>query len=338
MDRRGLTNPFASDNYRFMMSFINQTEMLVRDGKMIDRQTAVRLASQDGQENLWDAADRIRRHFHGSRFALCSIINARSGRCSEDCRFCAQSARHQSQIEEYDIIDQARAREIAVDNDQHDVHRISLVTSGRSTSDATLDRLQNLYAAISGETMMKLCGSMGLLTREKAERIRTMGVVRYHCNLEASRNFFPTVCTTHTWEEKVETLKLAREAGMSICSGGIIGMGETMEDRIDLAMELLELGVKSIPLNILTPIPGTPLGDLEPLPIEEIMTTIALFRFINPLAVIRIAGGRQQLGRDQYRCFMAGANGAMVGNYLTTAGGSIEEDLRNFKIMGFSFA
>ena len=338
MGHPGLTNLFVSVNFCIMTNLINQTESFILNDNLIDRQTAVLLAKQPGQENLWDAADRIRQHFHGSRFALCSIINAKSGSCSEDCRFCAQSAHYHGDVEKYDIVNMDRALEIAVDNDQHNVHRISLVTSGRSVSDSTLDQLEQIYDNISQSTMMKLCGSMGLLTKEKAARLKEIGVVRYHCNLEASHNFFPTVCTTHTWEEKVETLKLAREAGMSVCSGGIIGMGETMEDRIDLALELRELEVNSIPINILTPIPGTPLSELEPLSIEEILTTIAIFRFIYPQAVIRIAGGRQQMGEDQYRCFMAGANGAMVGNYLTTTGGSIEEDLRNFTVMGFSFA
>lgn len=321
-----------------MTTFIKQTETLIVGGDMIDHVTAVRLAAQIDKEELWNSADRLRQHFHGSRFALCSIINAKSGRCSENCRFCAQSGHHQTKIDEYDIIDTDKALEIARDNDHHEVHRISLVTSGRSTGDETLDKLEHIYGSIREATMMKLCGSLGLLTSEKVQRLKDMGVVRYHCNLEASRNFFPTICTTHTWEEKVETIRLAREAGMSICSGGIIGMGETMEDRIDLALELRELEVNSIPINIMTPIPGTPLGDVDPLSVEEVLTTIALFRFICPHAVIRIAGGRQQLGKDQYRCFMAGANGAMVGNYLTTTGSSIEEDLRNFTVMGFSFA
>lgn len=338
MALHGLTNPIVSDSFFIMTTFLKQTESQVLDGNLIDRVTAVRLADQMEQKELWDSADRIRQHFHGARFALCSIINAKSGRCTEDCRFCAQSARHQASIDEYEVIDEDRAIEIAVDNDNHDVHRISLVTSGRSVTDSTLDQLEQIYARISDSTTMKLCGSMGLLTREKAQRLVETGVVRYHCNLEANRNFFSTVCTTHTWEEKVETLKLAREAGMSICSGGIIGMGETMHDRIDLALELRELEVDSIPINILTPIPGTPLGELDPLPIEEVLTTIAIFRFINPEAVIRIAGGRQQLDKDQYRCFMAGANGAMVGNYLTTTGSSIEEDLKNFTALGFTFA
>lgn len=310
----------------------------IREGHAIDRATALGIAEAQDQKAVWDGADRIRQHFNGSRFALCSIINARSGRCSEDCRFCAQSSRHQCEIDEYETIDPDEAFALAAECDRFGVHRISLVTSGRSASEGLLDQLQKLYRSIEQATSLKLCGSMGLLTREKAEKLRGMGVRRYHCNLEASRNFFPTVCTTHTWEEKVETLNIARQAGLSLCSGGIIGMGETMADRIDLAFELRELAVDSIPINILTPIPGTPLADLQPLSIEEVLTTIALFRFINPKGIIRIAGGRQQLGEDQYRCFTAGANGAMVGNYLTTSGTGIEEDLKNFKAMGFTVA
>ncbi|HDO31195.1 MAG TPA: biotin synthase BioB, partial [Desulfobacteraceae bacterium] len=210
------------------------------------------------------------------------------------------------------------------------------VTSGRSVSMTLLDKFAAVYQAIDRKTSLQLCGSMGLLTPEKSRRLKEMGVSRYHCNLETCRNFFPRICTTHTWEEKVETLKMAREAGMSLCSGGIIGMGESTADRIDLAMELRELAVDSIPLNILTPIAGTPLADRKPLAVEEVLTAIALFRFINPLVVIRIAGGRQQLGRDQYRCFTAGANGAMVGNYLTTIGNAMENDLRTFSEMGFT--
>ena len=270
-----------------------------------------------------------------NRFSLCSIINAKSGRCSEDCRFCSQSARHHTRIDEYDVVDSEYALEIARDNDRYGVHRLSLVTSGRSANTALLDRLADLYDRIGRSTSLHLCGSMGLLTEEKAVKLAAMGVVRYHCNLEANRSFFPRVCTTHTWEEKVETLEIARQAGLSLCSGGIMGMGETMADRIDMALELREIGVDSIPLNILTPIAGTPLGDLAPLPVEEILTSIALFRLIVPQAVIRIAGGRQLMGKDQYRCFTSGANGAMVGNYLTTLGSAVEDDLRVFRSMGF---
>jgi len=320
-----------------MATYIQQILSSVLSGTHIDRKTALKLASENDQEALWNAADQARRYFHSSRFSLCSIINAKSGKCSEDCRFCAQSAQYHTDIDEYDIVDPDLALEIAEDNNHHGVHRLSLVTSGRTASLTLLDRLAVLYDKISQTTSLHLCGSMGLLTDEKAARLKKMGVVRYHCNLEANRDFFQKVCTTHTWEEKVGTLRIAREAGMSICSGGIIGMGETMDDRIDLALELRDLAVDSIPLNILTPIVGTPLGDLEPLKTEEILTTIALFRLIYPKAVIRIAGGRQQMGKDQYRCFTSGANGAMVGNYLTTIGSAIEDDLQAFRDIGFNF-
>ncbi|GBE13242.1 MAG TPA: biotin synthase BioB [Desulfobacteraceae bacterium] len=319
-----------------MTSLIQKTLTTVLDGDSVDRQTALQLAAAANQEELWAAADRVRNHFHGADFSLCSIINARSGRCSEDCRFCAQSARHHTGVDEYEIAAMEQALAMAEENDRHGVHRFSLVTSGRSVSMTLLDKFAAVYQAIDRKTSLQLCGSMGLLTPEKSRRLKEMGVSRYHCNLETCRNFFPRICTTHTWEEKVETLKMARDAGMSLCSGGIIGMGESTADRIDLAMELRELAVDSIPLNILTPIAGTPLADRKPLAVEEVLTAIALFRFINPLVVIRIAGGRQQLGRDQYRCFTAGANGAMVGNYLTTIGNAMENDLRTFSEMGFT--
>jgi biotin synthase len=190
---------------------------------------------------------------------------------------------------------------------------------------------------MAATTSLLFCASAGLLDEEIADGLYAAGVRRYHCNLEASRDFFPKVCTTHTWEEKVESLELARQTGMSLCSGGIIGMGEAMADRINMAFELRELAVKSIPINILTAIPGTPLAELTPLTPDEVLTTVALFRFINPEAVIRMAGGRQQLGEEQYQCFTAGANGAIVGNFLTTTGSGIAEDLQHLSAMGFTF-
>ena len=225
----------------------------------------------------------------------------------------------------------------ARDNDQHGVHRISLVTSGRSLAPETVAELSHLFAKMNEATSMLFCASAGLLDEQIASDLYAAGVRRYHCNLEASKNYFPKVCTTHTWEEKVDTLQLARNTGMSLCSGGIIGMGESMEDRLDMAFELRELEVLSIPVNILTAIPGTPLAELTPLSVDEVLTTVALYRFINPRAVIRMAGGRQQLGAEQYRCFSAGANGAIVGNYLTTTGSGIQGDLEQLSALGFTF-
>ena len=319
-----------------MDTTVQQAHETILAGKQIDRPTALRLLAAD-QQDLWQAADALRRHFMGDHFDLCSIINAKSGNCTENCRFCAQSARHHTGIDTYQAIAEDEAMTQALDNDSFGVHRISLVTSGRSLSGETLTELTHLYGKMAETTSMLFCASAGFLDQQIADTLYAAGVRRYHCNLEASKNFFPQVCTTHTWEEKVETLHLARETGMSLCSGGIIGMGESVEDRIDMAFELRDLEVKSIPINILTPIAGTPLAELTPLSTKEVLTTVALYRFINPDAVIRMAGGRQQLGDDQYRCFAAGANGAIVGNYLTTTGAGIEDDLRQLSAMGFTF-
>jgi len=320
-----------------MDTTVQQAQQRILAGEQIDRPTALRLLGGK-KEELWQAADAIRRHFLGDHFDLCSIINAKSGNCTENCQFCAQSARHHTGIDSYQAIAEEEALAQAKDNDDHGVHRISLVTSGRSLSPETVAELTRLYAKMAATTSMLFCASAGFLNDEIATGLYAAGVRRYHCNLEASKNFFTKVCTTHTWEEKVETLNLARRTGMSLCSGGIIGMGESMEDRIDMAFELRELGVKSIPINILTAIAGTPLAELPPLTRDEVLTTVALFRMINPDAVIRMAGGRQQLGEEQYQCFTAGANGAIVGNYLTTTGGGIAEDLRHLSGLGFTFA
>jgi biotin synthase len=320
-----------------MDTTVQQVQQTILAGGRIDKKTAVTLLHAE-RNDLYRAADTIRRHFRGNRFDLCSIINAKSGNCTENCRFCAQSARHHTGIDTYTLIADEEALAMAADNEKHGVHRISLVTSGRNLSPQTGAELTRLYEQMATTTSMRFCASAGLLNEETASLLRAAGVSRYHCNLEASRKFFPQVCTTHTWEEKVETLELARRMGMALCSGGIIGMGETMEDRLDMAFELRELGVKSIPINILTPIEGTPLAQLPPLSLEEALTTVALFRCINPDAVIRMAGGRQQLGDDQYQCFAAGANGAIVGDYLTTTGSTVAEDLQRLAAMGFTFA
>jgi biotin synthase len=309
----------------------------IHNGGALTYEQALALADGSDLSELCRAADKLRRFFHGSSFDLCSIINARSGRCSEDCRYCAQSARYPAAIDNYEQIETAVALEQARENDRHGVRRLSLVTAGRSVAGDQLESLGQLYEELGRETGLKFCASMGLLTREKAERLVAFGVRRYHCNLESCRDYFPQVCTTHTWDEKVETIQIARAAGMDICSGGIIGMGESREQRLQLAFELRDLAVLSIPLNILTPIAGTPMAEVEPLSFPEVLRTIALFRLINPQAVIRLAGGRNQFGLDQYQCFGAGANGAIVGNYLTTAGNGLEQDLQAIGMMGFRF-
>ena len=318
------------------MTSLKETLELIRSGGNLDFDQALELASSSEPTALYEAADQLRKEMHGEHFDLCSIINARSGKCSENCKFCAQSSRYQTEIETYDIVSYEEVQRQGLENEALGVARYSLVTAGREVSEKDLESFAAMYDRLGHESELYFCASMGFLTKEKADRLVASGVKRYHCNLETCRSFFPRICTSHTWEEKVATIRIARSAGMDICSGGIIGLGESFEQRLELAFELRQLDVLSIPINILTPIPGTPLGELEQLSLGEVLTCIAMFRFINPHAVVRLAGGRAQLGDEQYRCFQAGANGAIVGNYLTTAGNSISEDLQMIRSLGFS--
>lgn len=307
----------------------------VLSGNDLQFDQALELAAQADPAELYQAADELREKLHKNSLDLCSIVNAKSGKCGEDCKFCAQSAHYDVEVVSYDVVDIARAVQLAKENERYGVQRFSLVTAGRSVSEQHLEEFRAIYKQLREETSLSFCASMGFLTREKALKLKEMGVTRYHCNLETARSYFPSVCTTHTWDEKVATIKIARDVGLTVCSGGIIGMGESLAQRLELAFELRELGILSIPLNILTPIKDTPFAHLQPLSVGEVLTCVAMFRLINPPAVIRLAGGRNLLGREQKKCFTAGANGAIVGNYLTTVGNTLSEDIAMFKALGF---
>ena len=304
-------------------------------GKILDFDTAMALVQQTNPTDLLQAADHIRRKLHNNRLDLCSIVNAKSGKCSEDCKFCAQSSHYDVVGAGYDMVDKEKAILLAKENEQYGVQRFSLVTAGRTVTEKDLFEFNILYGQLRQKTHLSFCASMGFLTQEKAVQLKAMGVTRYHCNLETSRSYFPKVCSTHSWEEKVATIRIAQSIGLEVCSGGIIGIGENLAQRLELAFELRDLGVLSIPLNILIPIPGTPFSDLPPLSLYDVLTCVAMFRFINPRAIIRIAGGRNLLGDQQHRCFTSGANGSIVGNYLTTIGNSLAEDIAMFKSLGF---
>ena len=299
---------------------------------------ALSFAEQTDLKELCKLADGVCRGIHGDYFDLCSIINARSGKCAEDCKYCAQSSHHNTDIARYEQIDNAVALAQACENDAHGVKRLSLVTAGHSMATGHLVSMGEIYQAMAAKTDLHFCASMGFLSRETAELLYSYGVRRYHCNLETCQEFFPEICSTHTWEDKVDTLKIARDVGMDLCSGGIIGMGETLKQRLQMAFELRDLHVLSIPLNILSPIKSTPLEAVKPISLEEVLQCVAMFRLINPNAVIRIAGGRGRFGNKQYELFQAGANGAIVGDYLTTMGAGVKEDLQEFAKLGFRFS
>ena len=224
----------------------------------------------------------------------------------------------------------------AAHNASKGVRRFSLVTSGRALSDGETDRVCGIYRRIGSEVDISLCASLGLLSKEQLVRLRQSGVRRYHCNLETAPSYFGELCTTHTQQQKLQTIAWAREAGLEICCGGIIGMGETMEDRVDLALTVRELGVKSIPMNVLNPIPGTPLEGAAPLADEEVLTTVAVFRFIHPDAFLRFAGGRALIAHIEEDAIRAGINSAIVGDLLTTIGSKVIEDMEKVKRLGFT--
>lgn len=308
----------------------------ILNGGQITREEALLLCKETNKQALYQAGGEIRDEMAGKRFDTCSIINARSGRCSENCKWCAQSSVFRTNIEEYELIDEQTCLRMAKLNDEYGVDKFSFVTSGRALSDRNIDRLCDYARKIRKSSDLQLCASMGLLKKAQLQKLLDAGITRYHCNLETAPRYFSTLCTTHTPAEKIETIRAAQEIGMEVCSGGIIGMGETMEDRIDLALTLRELNVKSIPLNILNPIPGTPLEGTLPLSDDEILTTVAIFRFIHPRAYLRFAGGRMLIAHIETEAIQAGINAAIVGDLLTTVGSKVLEDMEKIKKLGYS--
>ena len=280
-------------------------------------------------------AGKLREKNHGQRFDTCSIMNARSGRCSEDCKWCSQSKFHHTKIDVYPLVGGEEALAMARNNEGKGVKRFSLVTSGRTLSDGDTEKICNIYGKLRSQTGISLCASLGLLGRKQMDKLHQAGVTRYHCNLESAPSFFPTLCTTHTTEEKIQTIRWARQAGMEVCSGGIIGMGESMAQRIELAITLRELEVDSIPFNVLNPIPGTALESIPRLTDDEIVRSVAMFAIINPGAVIRLAGGRVLIRHLDQQLLRSGVGGAIVGDMLTTTGSDIDSDRAMLQDMGF---
>jgi biotin synthase len=313
------------------------TKKVLEQAGDISYSEAVKLTKYPDKDLLYAAANEIREKFCGSEFDTCSIINARSGKCSEDCKWCAQSAKHKTDIETYPMKSADNVFDCAMQNDIMGLKRFSLVTSGRRVEKREMEKFCEMYKRIRKKTGLKLCASMGLIGEEELLMLRDAGITRYQCNLETASSFFGELCSTHTSEEKKATLRLAKECGLEICSGGIIGMGETMEHRVELACELRELGVKSVPINILNPIKGSALENAKPLTDEEILTAIAVFRFVLPNAFLRFAGGRINMSRAlQKKALQSGINAALIGDLLTTLGTGVKEDYELFEGVGYN--
>lgn len=316
------------------MSIVQIWKEKILSGGKIDRPGAEELLKAPLEE-LCEAANEIREKLNGNTLDTCSILNGKSGLCTENCKYCAQARGHKTGVEEYPLLTADRIVEEGLQTAEAGVDRFSVVTAGVRVSDAEVDVLCRAYAKIHEQSDIQLCASHGLINYGQFLRLKEAGITRIHNNLETSRRFFPQVCTTHTYDDKIATIRAAQKAGLEICSGGIIGMGEEMSDRLDMAFELRDLGVESIPVNVLMAIPGTPMQDQPLLPEPEILRTIALFRFINPTANIRLAGGRNSMSDCGRLALHAGANASITGNMLTTSGNTVEEDFEMFTKAGF---
>ena len=280
----------------------------------------------------------LQKHFRGNHIDLCTIVNGRSGRCSENCKYCAQSAYHHTGVEEYPLMSKEELFRHAKANQEGGANRFSIVTSGRALSGKEFETVLEAYKEMNDTLSIHLCASHGILTEEQLQKLYEAGVRQYHHNIETSKRYFPEICTSHTYDDRIKTIKLAQKAGLNVCSGGIIGMGETWADRIDMAISLSELNIKSIPINSLMAIPGTKLEGMPPLSGDDILRTIALFRFINPEADIRMAAGRKLMPENGATAFKAGASASITGNMLTTSGTTMKDDLEILKKLGLTNA
>ncbi len=316
------------------MSIVSELKEKVENGGEISREEALELYEAPLEE-LCRAADELRKQFCGNGFDICTIINGKSGRCSENCKFCAQSAYYRTDAMEYPLLDTQEIVRQARYNADRGVLRYSIVTSGRALKDSEVEQMCAAIREIKKEVDIEVCVSFGLLSEAQFRKVKEAGASRVHNNLETSQRNFPNICTTHTFEDKTAAIKAARAAGLSVCSGGIMGLGETKEDRIDMAVSLRGLGVKSVPVNMLNPISGTPYEKNERLTEDDMRRIAAVYRFILPDASIRLAGGRGLMKDKGEGCFQSGANAVISGDMLTTSGYTIESDMEMISRLGY---
>jgi len=288
--------------------------------------------------SLLDVADSVRRRFHGNVVRFCSIVNAKSGTCSEDCSFCSQSSRSTAEIPRHPLLPAEELFRAAQEAKARGMRAFGIVTSGLSLRNRDeLSRVGDAVERIARELGIEACASLGTLPAADVRYLLSRGLRSIHHNLETSRSFFPNVCTTHDYDEDVATIRVAKAAGARVCCGGIFGLGESPEDRVELALTLKELEVDAIPVNFLNPIPGTPVEGRRELTPVECLRIIAMLRLTHPTRQIIVCGGREvNLRSLQPLMFAAGATGAMAGNYLTTAGRPAEEDLQMLRDLGLT--
>ncbi|TAN43859.1 MAG: biotin synthase BioB [Nitrospirae bacterium] len=310
----------------------------VLSGRKITRDEAVFIVKMNAADSpyLFGAAERIRSSFRKNFIDLCAIINAKSGACSEDCSYCAQSSRFKTASAVYPLLSKTAVLDKAREAKNNRVKRFCIVTSGRKVNKSELKKIAGMTASIRDMGLLP-CSTLGLLDRDELEYLKENGLERYHHNLETSERFFPSICTTHSYRDKIKTIEAAKAAGLSVCSGGIFGLGENWDDRLDMAFEIQKLGVDSVPINYLMPVKGTGLETRKALGPFEALKIISLYRFVMPEKEIRVCGGRiQALGDKHGMIFKAGADSVLTGNYLTTTGRTFDDDLKLIDELGLN--
>lgn len=311
-------------------AYVAEALAKVLAGATLDEDTLYTLAELDtpaGRRALRDAAAEVTAKLASRNFDYCSIVNARSGLCSEDCKWCAQSCHYSTGCTTYDIVDADEAYHAAAYNAEHGVGRFSMVASGRAVKGRAIDTMAAMLENIRCRNSISTCASLGLIGATELAKLKAAGVERYHCNMETAPSYFHKLCSTHTQDDKMKTIRAAHEVGLDVCSGGIIGMGESRRQRMELAIFLRQTDPVSIPINILAPIPGTPLEGTPLISEDEIIDTVAFFRMAHPRLQLRLAGGRARISRSGLLEMMrVGINGAIVGDLLTTLGSTIARD------------
>lgn len=302
---------------------------------MIDKQELLRLYNLDLDELL-----KLSSKYVKDEIEFCSLINARNGKCSQNCKYCAQSSHYRTHIDSYPLVKIEEVRKTALDAKSHKASRFAIVTSGKTPDESDFDKMLEMIKEINKIEGLNSCASIGILNEEQAKKLVQSGLKRFHHNINTAKSYYPEVCTTHTWQDRLDTCKLVKKYGMELCCGVILGMGESVEQRVEMALELAEIQPNSIPINILMPIPETPFENyLDKIDEENVLRTLAIFKIANPNSILRFCGGRMRLSEEnQRKALNTCVEGIMVGNYLTTIGKNPDDDIKTVKELGKTIA
>ena len=302
---------------------------------MIDKQELLRLYNLDLDELL-----KLSSKYVKDEIEFCSLINARNGKCSQNCKYCAQSSHYRTHIDSYPLVKIEEVRKAALDAKSHKASRFAIVTSGKTPDESDFDKMLEMIKEINKIEGLNSCASIGILNEEQAKKLAQSGLKRFHHNINTAKSYYPEVCTTHTWQDRLDTCKLVKKYGMELCCGVILGMGESVEQRVEMALELAEIQPNSIPINILMPIPETPFENyLDKIDEENVLRTLAIFKIANPNSILRFCGGRMRLSEENQRnALNSCVEGIMVGNYLTTIGKNPDDDIKTVEELGKTIA